>query len=156
MNYRNQFTSYSHSLQPLSMISKSNTFPKRILCQVCVTDRDSTDFKYVYVLEDDTLFYLKEKISRQLNLMMDPTEFSLIKYSDIYKRWVPIDETNIHKTIANLNISTYVTLKVEKHNVRNIAEGNKPKITESCILIICYKNSLKYLDTKRSKIMFAY
>jgi ubiquitin C-terminal hydrolase len=161
MNYGTSACLYStrsdHLQQPtsLSIVPRLSATQKCVSLRVCQGFRNRNDIKFIYIFEDDTLEKVKEEICKQLCLTTKPTDFSLTTFNEVKRIWMPIDDANTHKTIADLNLPEYTILNIELHEDININQQPTPTIKDTDLTLkLCKrpmnKTDFHYLDTHSS------
>ncbi|CAF0810889.1 unnamed protein product [Adineta ricciae] len=83
--------------------------------RVCRIYRDLFYLKYIWVPGTTTIQRLKEEICVQLCLAIASTDVTLTLFDKTKNVWIPIDETNINRTITDFQYPCFSILNVENH-----------------------------------------
>ena len=161
MNHESSSYSHSNSLDyaqhqtSVSIVPRLSAPPKYVSFRLCQSFRKRDSSICVTVFESDTLEQLKEQIWKQLSLTTKPKDFSLTKFNEAEHRWIPIDNTNVLKTIIVLNIPPRSILNVEPYEETKLDQQNTHILRDSdLILKLCTRpmnrTDFNYLDIHSS------
>ncbi|CAF3637196.1 unnamed protein product [Rotaria socialis] len=138
---------YSQPTPVISIVPTLFTTPKLVRFRVCRSYRNYYDLIHIYIREDKTLIELKEEISRKLKSLMEYTDFSLTKSQDNGYSWARIDDSDGHKTIADLKLCSDTILNVETpKETNNKIQNNVSNIRGAILTLKLCKQPMNEVD----------
>ena len=132
-------TSYNqgsvHQRRSQSASSVKSHSPQTVHFRVCSSPRDRNALRPVVIRDDGTLARMKEDIKRQLNLEYKLGEFSLARYDEHRRTWIPIHEADDWKTVAEFNFTPDTILSIEHPRERTPIQSRSSSVDSSYLTL---------------------